>query len=285
MSSIGLTRRRLVQGLATLTFGASTIMTTGRVQGANVSSLPREKIGLQLYTVRELMAKNVTDTLGEVSRIGYREVEFAGYFDHEPQQIVDILKANDLSAPSAHVPLEALETDLDQLILAAQTIGHRHLVLPWLAAHQRQSLAQYEAIAKLLNSTGKACKSAGIEIGYHNHDFEFQAIDGRLPYDLLLEQTDPELVKMELDLYWITKAGYRSGDYFDRQPGRFTQCHVKDMSPSGDIADVGKGVIEFDRILGAAQAAGIKHFYVEHDNTPNPLASIKTSYAALRQTK
>ena len=243
--------------------------------------IPPGKIGLQLYTVRDLMARDVPGTLAEVAAIGYRELEFAGYFDHEPGRIADLLAVNGLKAPSTHAPLDAFQTRLDSLIETAQLIGHRHLVLPWLLPDQRQSLQQYAEIAKLLNEAGKACQGAGIAVGYHNHDFEFEAIDGKLPIDLLLEETDPDLVKIELDLYWITKAGYSAQDYFSKHPGRFNQVHVKDLAASGEITEVGSGTIAFGQVLTAARSAGVEHFYVEHDHPADALVSIKTSFSAL----
>lgn len=248
---------------------------------ASPALLPQHKMGIQLYTVRNQLAEDLEGTLGKIADTGYRELEFAGYHGRKPDQLADVLQSLELRAPSAHVPLDALQSKLEDIIESAKVLGHQHLVLPWLNEDQRQSATQYEELARFLNIAGATCRSAGIELSYHNHDFEFFDIDGIRPYDLLLDQTETNLVKMELDLYWITKAGFSVQDYFQRHPGRFTQCHVKDMGKNGEITDVGRGVIDFAALIPAAQAAGVEHFYVEHDNSEDPLGSIERSYASM----
>ncbi len=112
---------------------------------------------------------------------------------------------------------------------------------------------------------GESCREAGLRFGYHNHDFEFETIDGQIPFDVLLDETDPGLVDFELDLFWITKGGEDPLRYFERYPGRFTLCHVKDMAAGGEMVDVGAGGIDFAAIFARAEQAGLKHFFVEHD--------------------
>ena len=244
--------------------------------GSGARSL--DKIGVQLYTVRSLMQEEFAGTLGAVAGAGYQEVEFAGYFDHSPEEVRTLLERVGLDAPAAHVPLAALSEDLAGTIATARAIGHRYLVCPWLAPEDRASIERYKELAGLWNEVGQACRDAGLRFAYHNHDFEFEAIDGKLPFDVLLDETDPELVEFEIDLYWITKGGQDPLRYFERYPGRFSLCHVKDMDTSGAMVDVGKGQIDFSAIFARAEQAGLEHFFVEHDQPADPLASIAASH-------
>jgi sugar phosphate isomerase/epimerase len=142
-----------------------------------------------------------------------------------------------------------------------------------------------------LNQAGTACQAAGLQFAYHNHDFEFVPIDGRVPYDILLENTDARLVKLELDLFWITFAGGDPLAQFARSPGRFPLVHVKDMTPKPTLdaspervmVDVGKGSIDWKRIFAQSRAGGIQHYFVEHDQPSDPLASARASYDFLHQ--
>lgn len=242
-----------------------------------------KKIGLQLYTVRDLMKENVEKTLHQVAALGYQEVEFAGYFGHSAEEIRKFLDQAGLTTPSAHVGLETIRDNLDAAIEFAHTLGQKYMVMPWLSKDQHQTLDQFKSYAELFNKAGEACKKASIQLAYHNHAFEFQALEGREPYDLLLEETDPDLLKMELDLYWIIKAGRDPFDYFARYPGRFPLCHVKDMSEGGDITDVGRGIIDFEKLFAAQKTAGFKHFFVEHDEPVNALNSIAYSVKTMRR--
>jgi sugar phosphate isomerase/epimerase len=237
-----------------------------------------DRIGVQLYTVRSLMEKDFAGTLKAVAEVGFEEVEFAGYFDHRPEEVKAILDRLGLTAPASHVSIDSLRGDLAGTIEQAQAVGHDYLICPWLAPEERVSIESYKTVAGDFNEVGKACRDAGLRFGYHNHDFEFETIDGQLPFDVLLDETDPELVEFELDLFWITKGGEDPFRYFDRYPGRFTLCHVKDMTENEQMVDVGAGRIDFKAIFGRAEQAGLEHFFVEHDEPEDPLASIKASH-------
>ncbi len=240
------------------------------------------RIGLQLYTVRSAMQHSVERTLERVVRIGYREVEFAGYFGRSPQQIRRALDDSGLTAPAAHVTLEAVETQWEATVDLAAAIGHRYLVVPWIAPAQRTSLDDYRSMAHRFNRVGERAEAAGLTFGYHNHDFEFEPLEGRIPWDVLLEETDPALVTLELDLYWITKAGGDPFRYFGEHPGRFPLVHVKDMAADGSMADVGAGTIDFAALFARSVQAGIRHYFVEHDNPADPFESLAASYGHLR---
>jgi sugar phosphate isomerase/epimerase len=230
--------------------------------------------------VRRELEKDFAGTLEKVAALGFLEVEFAGYFNHAPREVKTILARNQLSAPSAHISTADLRGNLQAAIEAAQTIGHQYLVCGYLPAEERRSLDDYKKLVDLLNGAGERLNKAGIQFGYHNHDFEFAPTEGKIPYDIILAGTDPRLVKMELDLYWITKAGQDPLKYFSAYSGRFPLVHVKDMdgTPKRFFTEVGQGTIDFKRIFTAAQKAGVKHFFVEQDETPaSPFSSIKVS--------
>jgi sugar phosphate isomerase/epimerase len=242
-----------------------------------------ERIGLQLYTVRGLMERDVASTLKMAAAVGYDEVEFAGYFDETPKRIRMLLDAVGLVAPSSHVPLADLTKHSERTFDAADVIGHRYIVMPWLDPEERRSLDDYRRVAAALNRAGELAEARGLRVAYHNHDFELAPIDGVLPYDLLLSETDPALVWFEMDFYWMTRGGGNPLAYFKGHPGRFHLCHLKDMDRRGEMADVGTGRIDFREILQHRAEAGLRHFFVEHDHPGDPRASIRASYGFLRK--
>ncbi|MFN0121039.1 MAG: sugar phosphate isomerase/epimerase family protein [Blastocatellia bacterium] len=242
--------------------------------------------GVQLYTVRDQMKNDLEGSIARVAALGYKEVEFAGYFDRRPDQIRDILKKNGLTSPSVHIALDVLRKQLDKAVADSVAIGHKFVVCPFLMPDQRKTLDQYREHAALFNKAGAAFQKAGIQFAYHNHDFEFMPLDGKLPIDLLLAETDPKLVKIELDLYWITKAGHDPLALFSKHPGRFPLVHVKDMdnTPKKFFAEIGRGTIDFKKIFAQAKKAGIVHYFVEQDQCPgNPFDSLKISADYLKQ--
>ena len=258
-----------------------------------------ERLGLQLYTVRTEMAKDFEGTLAKVAAAGYREVEFAGYFDQSPKQVRAILDRHKLTAPSAHIDYATVETKLDQAIENARVIGHRFLVNPFLDEEMRKQPDVWKRVAATFNKAGETCSKAGIQFAYHNHHFEFVPADGVMPFDFLLKACDPHLVKMELDLAWITVARQDPLTYFERYPGRFPLVHVKGLKavPAGqppvpfeqaipNITDVGTNdIIDWKRIFARASEAGIRHYFVEHDQPPSPFDSIRTSATYLHQLR
>ncbi len=242
-----------------------------------------DKVGLQLYTLRSEMATSVERTLYEVSRIGYREVEFAGYFGRPPRSIRQLLDRNDLKSPSAHVSLDTLRSGWFRTLQEASEIGQKWLVVPSLPETARDSIDSLKRTAELLNTAADDARTFKIKVAFHNHAVEFEEIDGRRILDVLLDETDAELVDFEMDLYWIIKAGADPFDYFRRYPGRFPLLHVKDSSgaPEHRMTEVGRGTIDFARIFAARKQAGFKHYYVEHDNPREPMNSVRVSYRYL----
>ena len=250
-----------------------------------------DRWGLQLYTVRSLMADDVEGTLAAVAGIGYREVEFAGYFGRAPAELRATLEASQLAAPAAHLSLAELRANFGAHADAAAEIGHRYLVLPYLSGPERpggspRAVADgYRRLAEELNAIGERCERAGLRFAYHNHDFELepQAVRGETvtPLEIMLTGTDPDLVRFEMDFYWMVHGGADPLDYFHRFPGRFELCHIKDRTADGNMVDVGAGDIDFAAILGRAGQAGLLHYIVEHDAPTDPLASVRASYQHL----
>ena len=239
--------------------------------------------GLGLYTVRSEMEKSVEATLERVAKIGYKEVEFAGYFGKRPTELAAILKSNGLTSPSAHVPLAEIRGKWNETMETATTIGHKYLVCPWVDEADRGAADDWRQIAADLNKAAEVASSSGFQMAYHNHDFEFAPIAGTNAYSILLAELDPKLVQIELDLYWATKAGQDPVALFKAHPGRFPLVHVKDMAKDGSFAEVGTGTIDFRRIFAQARLAGIKHYFVEHDQPADVFQSITQSYRALRR--
>jgi sugar phosphate isomerase/epimerase len=164
-------------------------------------------------------------------------------------------------------------------------LGHRYVVVAWIPEDQR-TVEGYAAVADRFNQAGERLRKAGLTLGYHNHDFEFAALEGdRCGYDILLERTRPELLTMELDLFWIRKGGRDALQYFARHQGRFGMVHVKDMAADGSMVDVGAGAMDWATLLAAADQAGVKHWFAEHDEARDPLAFAQTSYNYLKQLK
>jgi sugar phosphate isomerase/epimerase len=226
------------------------------------------------------MEKDFEGSLAKVAALGYKEVEFAGYFNHKPQDVKAILDRHGLKAPSTHIPMADLRKKLPQVLEDAHVIGHEYIVLPWIDEKDRRPLDNWKRIAEFMNQTAETVQQSGLQFAYHNHNFEFENIDGQMPYDLLQENTDRKLVKFEMDLYWITRGGQDPLKYFNQYPGRFPLVHVKDMDKNSEnFTEVGRGRVDFKRVFAQSEKGGIKHYFVEQDETPgSPFDSLKISY-------
>lgn len=253
--------------------------------------------GLALYTVRDLMTKDARATLQAVAQAGYVNVESAGYnngkfYNLTPVEFKALLDEMKLTPISAHQGSVTFD-NIDQQIADLKTAGFKYFVVPV----PPMGLFQYDAVnkklgmkggaknlAEILTKLGTKCKAAGLELLYHNHDFEFSKDEeGNVVLDYLLEHCDPSVVNFQMDLYWVTKAGKDPVDYFKRYPGRFKIWHVKDMDDQGRFAPVGNGHIDFKRILANKKLSGMKYYYVEQDACFNetPLEAIVISHKGL----
>jgi len=295
MSLHAMNRRTFLETATTVT--AATLFTSRLGFAAGDHKI--EKVGVQLYTVRDLMKDDFDGTIAKVAKIGYKEVEFAGYFGRTGQQVRAVLEKNSLSAPSTHVQYDELDDKFPSVIETSKTIGLKYIVCPWIPEDLRKSPDIWKKASEKFNRCGDLSKKAGMQFAYHNHWFEFLPVDGKLPYDELLKLCDANLVKMEMDLCWITAAGGDPLKYFNAYPGRFPLVHVKDLKTlpkitaggaqnygdTVDLTEVGSGLIDWKRIFAQSDKAGIKHYIVEHDHPKQPLESIAGSYEYLNKLR
>ena len=203
MRELSLSRRAMLSSSAALGLAALAAPFIMPASAATTKRVP----GIQLYTVRDAMATDVAETLQAIAGIGYREVEFAGYFEHSPGQIRQMLDRYGLAAPSTHMDARALRDDPMPLVDAAAEIGHDYVTVAWLNPEDRQSIDDYRKWAEVFNRVGETCRANGLRLAYHNHDFEFASMQGRVPFDVLLQETDADLVDFELDLFWVVTGG------------------------------------------------------------------------------
>lgn len=275
----------------------SALLSAGVLVAPKLFAYDKKYIGLQLYTVRDHMGKDVAGTLAKVASIGYNSVEgtYGGgkYFGQEPAAFAALLKQNGLIMPSAHYLLGedmkgpgTILNGWDKAVDDAAAVGQKYMICAWLSPKERGTLDHYKQLAEDFNKAGETCKKAGIQFCYHNHDFEFIQEDGKYPYDTLLGATDKSLVKMEIDLYWLTKAGQDPVALIEKHPGRFPLWHMKDMDKTEKkmFTEVGNGVIDFKRILKHSNKAGLKYFFVEEDICPgDPYDSITQSISYIKK--
>lgn len=252
-----------------------------------------QELGLQLFSVRDAVAKDLEGTLERLVKMGYNKLEIYGYdgkfFGKTVAEFKSILAKTGMKVVSSHhlsglgnkAP-GSLSVGWDKAVDDLHELGVDYMACAYLFPEERTP-ENYAQLPALLNASGERCKQAGIRFAYHNHDFEFEPYNDTLVYDYLLTSTNPDLVSMELDLYWISKAKHDPVAYFDKYPGRFPLWHVKDMEKgTGDITEVGNGVIDFDRIFAAREKAGMKMWFVEQDVSKGDMfASLATSHRYL----
>ncbi|HET8860143.1 sugar phosphate isomerase/epimerase [Marivirga sp.] len=261
-----------------------------------------KEAGLQLYTLREALEKDFKGTIEKVAKIGFKYLEFFNYsngkyFGNSITEVKSILDESGLQAVSSHVltgwampkSIGTMTNDWERTVADAAELGQSHLACAYLFDSERKSLDHYRKLSELLNSCGETAKEYGIQMTYHNHDFEFQTLEGEIPYEILLSQSDINLVKFELDLYWTARAGVDPIQYFKNHQGRFPLWHVKDMGAGKEqfFSAVGEGVIDWQNIFDHASQAGLKQFFVEQDDTKSgkPFEEISKSYEYLKGIK
>ena len=242
-----------------------------------------QPLGVQLYTLRSEMEGRVEQTLERVAAVGYQEVELvrSQYFGHSPTEIREMLARTGLRAPASHIA-PSFETDAWERILDdANEVGHEYVVVASIPLNMRANLDDWRRTAEAMTGAGERARAAGLQYAYHNHDFEFIEMDGRVAFDVFCEESDPELVQIELDVYWIIHGGGDPVAFFNRWPGRIPLVHVKDRTGAGEMADVGAGVIDWAGLFQHIDHAGMKHFLVEHDRPDGAFRSIEASYRYL----
>lgn len=243
-----------------------------------------ERVGLQLYTVRSVLGKDIDGTLAAIAGAGVREVEFAGYYDKPAPWWRETLKRHGLTAPATHIGLPAKDSDWEPHFAMAKAMEHNWVIVPWLDAANRRDADGWKRTADRLNEAGRLAAKAGVNLGYHNHDFEFARVGDTTGYEILMANTERGLVDFELDVYWAVKAGQDPLAMMDRWAGRYTCCHVKDAGPAPErrMLDVGAGTIDFAAILAKGRTQGLKHWFIEHDQPADAMASVRASAAAMQ---
>jgi len=267
--------------------GAATVGANAGVRagaGANANM-----IGLQMFTVRDQLQADFGRTVEQLAKIGYKNLEFAGYYNRSPEEVRALLDRVGVVSRSAHIGAPLMRQDAAAQIRSAKTIGQEYITLPSYN-FGKEGLAGWRKGVAEFNQWGKMCRDAGIKLAYHNHAAEFAPLEGTTGYDVLAKEFDPKLVDFELDLYWARFAGQDPLALFAKYPGRFALWHVKDLAVTNDtkgMTPVGKGTIDFKTIFAHARESGMKYFFVEHDTAGQypggSLASVQASYEYLRQ--
>ena len=267
--------------------------------GASLVALPsflvaakaKAKIGLQLYTLRDTIDNNPREIVKQVASFGYKELETYAYADGKIfgmpfQEFVSCVRDAGMEVISGHYPLNMVSGDKwKQAVEDAKEANQTFMVVPWIDENERKTIDDYKRVSETLNKAGELANQYGVRFGYHNHAFEFEDLEGHTPYDVMLRETEPKLVGMELDLYWVYRAGRDPLEYFKKYPGRFEQWHVKDMDKNDKDrnADIGTGSIDFKKLFDNAKLSGMKHFYIEQESYPGkPIDSVKASINNLK---
>lgn len=258
-------------------------------------SKPKMRIGLQLYTLRNEISKDVRSVISKVADIGFREVETYGYslkggfWGLSVKEFKDLLRSHGLKSPSGHYDFEPYLRDgnMDSLnanIAAAKGLGQKYLTVPYLSEPLRKNLESYKALAAKLSQAGVMAKKAGLQLVYHNHDFEFINFNGTTGYDILLSETDPMDLKFEMDIYWVVRAGKDPVTLFQQNPGRYVMWHVKDMDKlTKTFTEVGSGSIDYQNLFTKDKLSGMKHYFIEQDAIKiDPYESITRSFQHLK---
>lgn len=288
------------------TVGLAPIVATG-------AKARRPPLGLQLFTVMSELERDFEGTLQAVAALGYQEVETIGAFGRDPAQVRQMLDRYGLRTPSQHlVPgtlydvfkqfvarglsfdevkalwmeqmsLARVRETIEEAAIRAHVLGQQYLVWQIIWKDQMLDRASLDTFAEAMNLAGQVCAREGLTFNFHNHSDEFTPVDGVVPYDYILAHTDPKLVKLEMDSYWIANAGRDPVTYLRKHKGRYVQCHLKDRARNGDFATVGKGTVDFPALLSAARASGIKHYYVEYDRSDDPMLAVREASTYLKK--
>lgn len=264
---------------------------TSAMTAASMITLPHflsagklnDEIGLQIYTLRESIFKDPKGVLQKVAGFGYKKLETFAYRDGHIygmpfNEFGSFIKDLGMKVTSGHYGLDMVKGDSwEKAVADAKSINQGFMVVPYLNEPDRKTIDDYKRVCEILNKAGEVCNKHGIRFGYHNHAFEFESLEGQVPFDVMLAELDPKLVGMEMDIYWVVRAGQDPFRYFEKYPGRFEQWHVKDMDKTNKErnADIGSGSIDYKAIFAKAKQSGMKHFYIEQESYPgDPMDSV-----------
>ena len=312
-------RRKFIKTSAAA--AAGTVITSSSLMAAIYKYSQIKNIGLQLWSIAKFLEQDFTGSVQMLSQIGYKELELfgpypfstqkdkdswkgvssevgfsqSGYFNHTAKEFKEILDSKGLRSPAMHVGLDTLRNKMTETAEAAHILGQQYAGIASIPAAERRTLDDYKRMADEFNVIGEKAKAVGIRFYYHNHGYGLKEMEGKIPFDIILERTDPSLVYFEMDIFWTVAGGADPIKYLDGNPGRYKLMHVKDMSKqvhfSGDggdpkqwielfpyIRDAGSGVLDLKTILSHAQKSGVEHFIIENDVITNPKDSLENAY-------
>ena len=239
--------------------------------------IPKDGIGMHLYTMRGPLATDYPGSLERLADIGYRTVGVSGRFGHSAAAIRSFADAADLRIVLEHIGYDRIANDWEGAVAEVRSLGAEWIVVPSLPGSLRTPDG-YRQVAAEFNQAGEVARAYGLKLLYHNHDVDFLVVDGQVLFDILAAETDPELVGFEFDLYWCVRGRQHPVHYFTGMPGRFPALHVKDMAPNLSFADVGSGILNFPAWFQHRKVAGIRQWLVEHDTPPDPWVTAQNSY-------
>ncbi|MEA1786016.1 sugar phosphate isomerase/epimerase [Arenibacter sp. GZD96] len=314
-------RNDFLKQLGMLT-GGSLLLAESALASPGLWKLPKlvKQLGIQLFSLPKMLEADFEATIAMLSKMGYSEIELfgpytfsapsaqerwkavtpmlgfngSGYFGLREQEVKAIFKAHQITIPSMHTDLDTLENHMESLGNAGQALGATYVVLPAIPDERRQTLDDYKAMADTFNKIGKSAKEVGLKFAYHNHGYGLSPVDGQIPLHLILDHTDPELVFLEMDIFWTIAGKADPIAYLKKYKNRYHLMHVKDMKEhqtfSGDggdaaqwialfpnMASCGEGVLDLEAIIPAALDNGVKHFFVEQDMVADPEVALKKS--------
>ena len=248
----------------------------------------KNKIGLQLYSLRDIIGKDPKAVLKSVADFGYKELETYGYkegkyFGLPAKEYGEYVKSLGMKTVSGHYGIDLVVNSWEQTCADAKLIGQEYVVVPYLTEKYYQTLDDVKKTCALINTGVEVAKKYGLKMGYHNHAFEFKPVEGQVMYEVMLKELDPR-ISLEMDIYWVVNAGMDPIALFNKYPGRFHQWHVKDMDKTDRSrnADIGTGSIDYKPIFEQTNKAGMKHFYIEQETYPSSSTeSVKASIKGL----
>jgi sugar phosphate isomerase/epimerase len=279
--------------------GQSALLTTGIIAMPKLMlAKTNQKYGLQLFSLREQLPKDVKGVIAKVAEAGYKQVETFGYSKEHgfwglsAAEFKKLLRTNGLTTPSGHYGMDSFLksgniNEIDDAIEAAAILEQTYVTIPYIGPDLRQNANDLKSITNWVNVAAKRVQNAGLKLGYHNHNFEFEPVEGQMLLEMLLKNTDPDLVDFEMDVYWVVRAGQDPIQWLNNYPGRFKLIHAKDMDKADPKlnTEVGSGSIDFKKIFAATKSEGVKYYIVEQENFKmDPYASIVQSNKYLRET-
>ena len=260
------TRRQFLQSLPLVAAGLAVPSVSEKAFAASLNF--KKEIGIQLWTLKDLIQDDLNASLEAIGKMGYTSIETYGFdgnfFGITPKEFYSICNGFGLKVQSTHTNI----TDKNAAFLAekAAMAGLEYLIMPSMMGRPENTIDDFKRTAHEMNLIGETCRQFNLSFGYHNHEFEFRPLEGTLPYNVLLSETNPDFVGFQLDTYWIVKAGYDPLLYFQKHPGRFSTWHIKDLGNDGESCIIGNGKIDFRALMAQAEKAGLNRIFVEQEN-------------------